>query len=375
VGRDVKKKLEPRFESIVAHLADAVLVFDGEGCCYANQSAAALLHVPSTEVLGRPWVELLPGAKALFAAAFVRVASGSSLHELVELRDNERWLEARLAPVEGGVLVMLRDVTGFREPLHRADEERVRLRAEREVARRASDEANALRERLLGIVSHDLRNPVAAVIMATNGLLRRDSLVERDRRLVAGIAASGERMNRMIGQLLDFVRIRQGGGLGIVPRAGDLGSICRQVIDEIALAQPECEIALEAAGDTRGTWDDDRLAQALSNLVGNAVQHGAGERVTVQLAIAVEHLSVAVHNRGEPIPGDLLPYIFDPFRRARVLVERARSHSIGLGLFISREIAQAHGGTLEVRSPDRDGTTFTLRVPRHAHPALPPANR
>jgi signal transduction histidine kinase len=130
---------------------------------------------------------------------------------------------------------------------------------------------------------------------------------------------------------------------------------------EIRAAHPEAVLRFQATGDLRGQWDADRLAQVVSNLVGNAIQHGGGTPVTL---IGEEHgdrATLSVHNGGPPIPAETLPLVFEPLARGRV---EAASGSIGLGLFIARAIVAAHGGDIRVASSSDEGTTFTVALPR-----------
>jgi signal transduction histidine kinase len=218
------------------------------------------------------------------------------------------------------------------------------------------------RERVLGILGHDLRNPLGAIAMSAAALLRQD-VNERVTKLVRRIVTSTDRMDRLIGQLLDLAQARHGGGIPLQRRPAHLGEIAQRVLDELEAAHPERDLSLSVEGDAAGTWDPDRLAQALSNLVANAIQHGGpgGIGVTVR-ADRPGEVTAEVHNCGAPIPASLLPNLFDPFRRGPS--SSAAGHSVGLGLFISREIARAHGGSVEVRSSEAEGTTLTLRLPR-----------
>jgi signal transduction histidine kinase len=176
-------------------------------------------------------------------------------------------------------------------------------------------------------------------------------------------------MSIMIDQLLDFTRVRSGGGIQVEPHPTDLAELCSQAIGELELAQPDWKVQRELAGDPRGTWDADRLLQVISNLVANAGQHGCRESgILVRLdGTAPDHVRIEVHNKGV-IPPAILPTLFDPFRGTQH--RRDRSRGLGLGLFIVREIVRAHRGTVEVSSDDAR-TTFSLRLPRwpkEAHP-------
>jgi signal transduction histidine kinase len=232
------------------------------------------------------------------------------------------------------------------------------------VERQRAEEAAAVRERLLAVVGHDLRNPLSSVSMAAE-MLCSSKLETADARLANRIRSSTRRMKRMIESILDFARIRAGLGFDLQLESTDLRHICAGVIDELRLSRPNQEIALDVEADTVATCDPDRVAQVLSNIVGNAVQHGAeGGPIRVSVrdggpgAVAIE-----VHNLGEPIPADAQASIFEAFRREPKSTG-GRSTSIGLGLFIADQLVRAHGGTITVRSPDRGGTSFTVVLPR-----------
>ena len=176
-------------------------------------------------------------------------------------------------------------------------------------------------------------------------------------------------MSRMIEQLLDFTRLRMGGGFAIEPRDADLATLARQVVDELDASYPDCAVDVRQTGDTRGTWDPDRLCQVISNLVANAFQHGvpaAGIRVLIDGSVP-DGVRVQVHNMGA-IPPALVAQIFDPLTSGQR--RRDRSRGLGLGLFITKRIAEAHGGDVTVSSSDADGTTFTLSLPRVAEGAM-----
>jgi PAS domain S-box-containing protein len=213
------------------------------------------------------------------------------------------------------------------------------------------------REHLLGIVSHDLRNPLTAIVTSAHLLLRYGELPERQARVVARISQSADRMTRMIDDLLDFARTRLGGEFPIHPRRVDLRQLCEQTVEELEFAYTR-QVNLTTEGDLWGDWDADRIAQVISNLVGNALQHSDGE-VTVILRGEEDFVLLETRNGGAPIPAEVLPYVFEPGRRGD-----ARAGGLGLGLFIVRQIVLAHGGTIEARSTEGEGTTFTARLPR-----------
>jgi len=214
------------------------------------------------------------------------------------------------------------------------------------------------RELFIGIVGHDLRSPLGAIGLFAGAQLERGKLDARDAELAARIIRSSQRITRMITQLLDLTRARLGGGLPIEPRPTDLREVCRNVVEGF-----EAPIELEVEGDVTGTWDPDRLAQLFSNLVGNAIEYAAPGTVAIIRAHAdAADVVVEVSNRGDPIPADVLPFIFEPFSRSKRR-ERSATGNLGLGLYIAKQIVLSHGGTLDARSAD--GTTsFVTRLPR-----------
>jgi PAS domain S-box-containing protein len=215
------------------------------------------------------------------------------------------------------------------------------------------------RERFIAILGHDLRNPLGTIGLGAASLLQHARLDEQDRRTVLRIGASIERMSRMIHQLLDFTRARLGGGFPLEPKAGNLRDVLQNVAEEFGAA-----IHLEVEGDVTGAWDPDRLTEALSNIAGNAIEHARpGTEVLIRAHREGEDVIVEILNQGDPIPGDLLPFIFEPFRRGRR--EPSAAGNLGLGLYIAQQIVLASGGKLDARSVD--GTTaFVMRLPRNA---------
>jgi signal transduction histidine kinase len=216
-------------------------------------------------------------------------------------------------------------------------------------------------ELLTGVVGHDLRNPLNAIV-TTAHMVARQSETPGLQTAMARIVASGDRMQRMIDQLLDLTRLRVGGGIPLRPVAADLDALTEQAVQEIRTAHPQWTVRLSSAGSATGTWDGDRLTQLISNLLGNAVQHGVQEhgiRVRID-GTAGDAVTLTIWNGGT-IPADLLPVLFNPFR----VVHRkgTSAKGLGLGLYVSRQIAIAHGGDVQVSS-DASGTQFTVRLPR-----------
>ena len=217
-------------------------------------------------------------------------------------------------------------------------------------------------ETFTAILGHDLRNPLAAIVTSARLAMDRDSS-EKLHKPLARILSSGNRMSRMIDQLLDFTRVRLGGGIAVDPVDVDLAAVVRQVMDELDEANPEWSLRLACHGDTSGRWDPDRLSQVFSNLVANAVRHGRPEHgVGVTLdGRGARAVRVTVHNMGA-IPAERLPKLFEPLAGSGRAPDN--SQGLGLGLFITRELVCAHGGSIEVCSDDDAGTTFTVTLPR-----------
>ena len=227
----------------------------------------------------------------------------------------------------------------------------------------------------MAVLGHVQRRPLSAILMATSLGLRRCP-DERMRRVLHQIASSGHRMSRMIEQLLDVTRIRAAGGLEIRPTRADLAAICRTIIDEQQQANPTARVVLDTRGETVGTWDIDRLSQMASNLIGNALQHAEGAPVATAQVDGRDPALVRfiVHNRGVIAP-EMLGAIFDPFQRAAK--GSAKTEGLGLGLYITEQIALAHGGSVAVESTRTGGTFFRVELPRHPQPATlsPPGAR
>jgi signal transduction histidine kinase len=219
-------------------------------------------------------------------------------------------------------------------------------------------EVAEFREMFIGIVGHDLRNPLGAIRLSATALLRSGRLDAEDEKKTHRIIGSQERMAKMISQLLDLTRARLGGGFPLEPKSSDLRQVCSNVVDEF-----DAPIRLEVDGDVTGTWDPDRVAEALSNIAGNAIDHAApGTVVVVRVHGDDQEVVVEVINQGEPIPADVLPFIFEPFRRAKQREKSPAGH-LGLGLYIANQIVHSGHGSLAAYSAD-GATTFLMRLPR-----------
>jgi PAS domain S-box-containing protein len=221
------------------------------------------------------------------------------------------------------------------------------------------------RERMMGILGHDLRNPLSAVL-ALAGLLRvDDGMSDKAREKLGVLEQSARRMNEMIGTLLDFTRLRFHGSLPVTVEEIDLDELVRGIVAELQAANRKRTLELHTSGNLRGRWDPGRIAQLLSNLAANALWHGARESpVRVALSGEGEAVLLSVSNRGPVIPPELVDRLFEPFQQG---TEGGANEGgrLGLGLFIVREIVRAHGGTIDVRSSD-ELTTFAVTLPRTA---------
>ncbi|HEX9051146.1 MAG TPA: ATP-binding protein [Anaeromyxobacter sp.] len=221
-----------------------------------------------------------------------------------------------------------------------------------------------LQERILGIVSHDLRTPLAAIDTGA-AVLSRSGLPPKQARIAALIHSSSRRMARIIRDLLDYTRTRAREGIPLSIRPADVGEVCARVVEEAALRDGAVTLDLHRDGDLSGEWDTDRLEQVFGNLVGNAVRHAPpGTPVRVRALGEADRVRVEVENDGPPVPPESLRSIFDPFRRAAGADPGAAHAGVGLGLFIVRSIVEAHGGTVDVRSAPARPVTFTVRLPR-----------
>jgi signal transduction histidine kinase len=275
----------------------------------------------------------------------------------------------------GVPLVVGGDVTGLlavaRPPTNRSSEDEEWLlsaladQAAVALQKTRLDETAEFRERVIGIVSHDLRDPISAILMAAEVLLRRSELDDATTKTVLRIRSSAKRATRLIEDLLDFTQARLGGGIRIQPRAADVHQIARHVVEELEIAHPDRTIALATSGDGLGTWDPDRLAQVLANLIVNAVHYSPTE-TEVRVTTSGEPdgaVRIVVHNAGNPIPPERLSQIFEPMKRGTSeLPHNART--VGLGLYIVKHIVEAHRGEVSVESTAEAGTTFTVRLPR-----------
>ena len=222
------------------------------------------------------------------------------------------------------------------------------------------------REMFVAILGHDLRTPIGTILMGSQHMVETGNLAEPNLTLATRIARSARRMNQMVEDLLDFTRGRLGSGIPISRGDMNLETVVRHAIDELTTGQPNVTVQFSSTGDLRGSWDAARIGQVVTNLLGNAVQHGAGNSlITVTAQGELADVVLRIHNLGAPIPKAELSALFSPFKR--VQPGGAVPHdpgNLGLGLYIVERVVTAHGGTISVRSSTEAGTLFTVRLPR-----------
>ena len=220
-------------------------------------------------------------------------------------------------------------------------------------------EDSVLREQFIAVLGHDLRNPLGAI---TSSLTLLSALLPNDKaRSVLSLAQkSSERMALLINDIMDFARGRLGGGMTLDLKKSDMAPVLMHVVDELRTTWPDRQIDTDFDDRLMVICDVARLSQLLSNLLANAITHGSSDGpIVVRATIEGEAFDMSVANTGRPIPPEALERLFDPFTREEV---RPSQNGLGLGLYISSEIARAHGGTLSATSSPEQ-TRFTFRMP------------
>jgi len=354
-------------EAVIESIPEAVYVGNEKGIRPANRAALEMLGFDSTSDLAKDvegiafdieprTVEGRP--LSLEERVFTQALRGKSaqMEMLVKNRKtgNDLVVHSSAAPIRMGkttigAVAVNTDIT---ERIHKE-----------QVLRDALE----YRDRMLGVLSHDLRNPLSVIATSTQ-LLQMGNLDEKQRRAVARVAANASRIERMVHDLLDYTRSRLPRGLPVTPQEGDLRGVCQQVVENMQVLHPDRTIVLKTDGPALTSFDPERALQAISNLLANAVRYSPpGTQVTVSLDPVPEGLWLSVHNAGEPIAGEVMPHLFDAFARG-VPDESGRSAGLGLGLYIVKQIVDAHGGKVDVVSTHAGGTTFRVLWPRVVHP-------
>jgi PAS domain S-box-containing protein len=361
-------ELERRFlDATLRQLREGVVVVESSagGVLLANDAALRILRLPESkteavmgqlayDVAGRP----VPSSEWPISRALRHGVPVPEMELVVGHNGDRTIISVGAAPVKDQQGRTVAAVASFRDITERK-------RAEQ----RAVDEAK-FRELFIGILAHDLRNPINAISTASQ-LLSGKGLGPAESRTVGRIASAADRMAAMVSDLLDLTRARLGGGIPLSRAQVELREVCQHVVEELALAYPAARIEFDVQGDTTAEADRARIAQVVSNLVGNAVAYGGAGPVRVSLGEGDGAVELRVHNDGEPIAPELLPVIFDPFRRGETFRSPEQRKGLGLGLFIANEVVKSHGGSIQVTSDREHGTTFRVVLPRVAHAASP----
>ncbi|HZJ56205.1 MAG TPA: PAS domain-containing sensor histidine kinase [Myxococcaceae bacterium] len=358
-GVQARRQLE-RTEQQLRRLSDAGLLgiaeWRGDRIVGANRRLLEMLGYPPDSGVPEGGISGKAMTPPEFAEADARTAaelastgrSSSFEKQLIRTDGSRIWIFGGSAVVDretaSGVAFVL-DITAQKQ------------------AERALQEAHQFEQRLLGIVSHDLRNPLASIRLGVD-LLARSTLSEHQLRTVTRMARSAERMHQLIAGLLDLTLLRAGQQLPISREASNMHLLVERAVEEVSVADPG-RIRVTGHGDGSGEWDNVRVGQALGNLLGNALQHSPpGSQVRVEVEGGTEQVRVSISNGGEPIPREQRESLFEPFRRG--VRPGALDGSVGLGLYIAWHVAQAHRGTIEVSSSAGAGTTFRLILPKWA---------
>jgi signal transduction histidine kinase len=222
------------------------------------------------------------------------------------------------------------------------------------------------RNLFLGTLVHDLGNPLRAVSFAARHIQDEWSLDEAQLALACQISRSAARMSKLVAEIIDVVRVKLGKRIPIAPQPMDMRTAVEQVAKESEAAHPDRNVSIEIEGDLNGEWDSARITQLISNLVENAIQYSAtSSEIDVTAKGNSKEVEVAIHNEGTPIPANVIPSLFNPMTRGKSEKQQDKpSSNLGLGLFIAKEIVEAHGGEISVLSTEADGTTFSARIPR-----------
>jgi PAS domain S-box-containing protein len=344
-GRRAIADSEERFRTLVTASAAVIWYANAEGRIHVDPDswrAFTGLDV-DTQQEAPGWLHAVhPDDRAAVLAAWARAsASGSVYHQRHRLQRHDGthgWVVAHGVPIRraGAVSEWIGTLIDVND-------------------RVLVEEA---RERFIAILGHDLRTPLSAIVSGAE-LLERAWDPKHFASTVERIARSARRMEAMIRDVLDFARGRLGGGIPIQRESCDLGRIVCEEVDETRLAFAGRDIRCVAKGDLAGEWDPSRIEQLITNLIANAVQHGA-DPISVTALDDGDAVILRVHNQGPAIAGPLRERLFEPFHGTT----RRDADGLGLGLYIASEIVRAHCGAISVSSAEGDGTTFSVRLPR-----------
>lgn len=218
----------------------------------------------------------------------------------------------------------------------------------------------------VGILTHDIRNPLQAITLSTELLIHTGNLTERQKYIAKGALESADRISSLVDNLLDVTRARLGGGLRIVCAPMDAVFVARQIIDEIRVVHPDRVINLDTPEEAKCEWDKARIGQLFSNMVSNAIQYSFKDTpIWISIKNNSDSIIISFNNDGLPIPPDKINILFDPLTRvSEDSSDQPIKNNLGLGLFITQEIVQAHEGKISVSSSELEGTLFTVKIPR-----------
>jgi PAS domain S-box-containing protein len=340
-----------RLAAIVSSSDDAIISKDLEGRITSwNRAAERMFGYTEDEAVGQTIALILPDDRPDdFRQILVQIREGKRVEQY----------ETRRRRKDGAILDVSLSVSPIRD-----DSGRIvgasKIARDITEAKRAEAELARTRDLFLGMLGHDLRNPLNTIVSSLYSLEKQAN--DASRPVFGRVSRAAERMTRLISQLLDFTRARLGAEIPVSPVPGDLVALCAASVEELEARHPD-RIRFSSEGPVPGLWDPDRLAQIVSNLVVNALQHGSTEEpVSVRVASSNGRASIEVVNCGRSIPEEDRFRIFEPFSRA---AGDSSAGGVGLGLYIVREIVRSHGGTIEVESGGGQ-TRFTVQLPVRA---------
>jgi signal transduction histidine kinase len=365
---DAERAMRSQLETILEQMPISIIVTDSSG---------AVTHINQTAVQFMPWLRGMRHADDAMAITKLRTLDGDDVpNEDAPLQralrgETVRGVELEVL-VEGqeprfvrSAAVPLQGAAGIGSAIVAFDD----ITLER-IAAVEREQAVEMQRYVLGIVSHDLRSPLQTLLMGCEGIKLVAAGNPKVLQFVARMESTAGRMKGIIEQLLDVVRSQLGGGIPVTHAEVELGDVVTSVVGEMSLAYPDARFE-PRLGSVRGRWDRDRLAQVISNLIGNAIQHGEKQTpVWIETERAGEHAVLRVRNRSAtPLTDEQKSRIFIPFRRTKH--PTGSGSGLGLGLYIASEILRAHDGEISVES-DPTTTTFTVTLPLKPHaPATP----
>jgi signal transduction histidine kinase len=291
--------------------------------------------------------------------AMTRLMAGFTIDQMVSeyraLRTSvvSQWMRQ----VKDGTPINVDDMTRFHEAIDQALAESIAS---------YSRAVEASHNVFLGILGHDLRTPLGAILLGADVLRRSEGAGARATKVANQIYTSVRRAGQIVGDLLDLTRCQMGPGIPVKTANIDLTPLCERVVEEIRAFHPEAEVLFKAKTPVPGQFDGARMEQVFSNIISNAVQHGDTRLpIKVELETSENCAVFSVHNAGKPIPEDVLPFIFNPMGRfsQRSAVDYGPAEGLGLGLFIASEIVASHNGSIDVSSDSDQGTVFLVRLP------------